>query len=90
MNRLQILETAATLTGGDRNKTYGEPKANLTLYAELCQAYLGGRDVTKLTPTDGAILMTLAKISRIAVNPRHMDNYVDGAAYMAIAGECSQ
>ena len=94
MNRTDILDTAKALTTGDRNKTYGEPRVNLGFYADLCNAYLSGiADVRGpdhfLTSTDAAILMALAKISRIIVNSKHADNYIDGACYLAIAGECA-
>lgn len=87
--RGQILDTARSLTTGDRNKSYGPPKDNLTTYANLCEAYLHGKGKDNvLDAVDGAIFMVLAKVSRIAANRGHKDNYVDGAAYMAIAGEC--
>lgn len=91
--RGQILDTAKVLTTGDRNKSYGPPIYNLTVYAELVQAYLKGRKVSTEHPIDAvdtSILMVLAKVSRIAANRGHKDNYVDGAAYMAIAGECDE
>lgn len=97
--RGQILDTAKNLTTGDRDKTYGPPIDNLTVYAELVSAYLIGKVKTSidikealmnLDAVDAAILMVLAKVSRIAMNRGHKDNYVDGAAYMAIAGECDE
>lgn len=91
--RQEILETALELTIGDRNKSYGDPHYNHTVYANLVDAYLCGRSNRPETPinsVDAAVLMALAKISRIAVNQNHKDNYVDGAAYMAIAGECAE
>lgn len=89
--RQEILETALELTTGDRNKTYGPPKPNLTCFANLVQAYLNGMtQPEQLDATDGAIIMALAKISRIAANKQHKDNYIDGTAYMAIAGECAE
>lgn len=91
--RVDILNEASRLTSGDRDKTYGDPHVNLTCYADLCSAYLNftptGKD-WQLDAVDASILMVLAKISRIAVNKNHRDNYVDGAAYMAIAGECAE
>jgi hypothetical protein len=33
--------------------------------------------------------MTLLKIARIASNPQHADNWVDGCGYMACGGEVS-
>lgn len=93
--RGQILDTAKGLTTGDRNKSYGPPIDNLTTYANLCTAYIfgkGGNDneLLALDAVDAAVLMVLAKVSRIAANRGHKDNYVDGAAYMAIAGECDE
>ncbi len=89
--RGKTLMEALGLTEGDRNKTYGSPYANLTCYANLVAAYVNGKpDDGDFNAVDGAILMVLAKISRIAVNQNHHDSYVDGAAYMAIADECSR
>lgn len=89
--RTKILLEANKLTSGDRDKTYGPPIDNLSTYADLCSAYLAALpDPKKLDATDGSVLMILAKISRIPRNKLHRDNYVDGAAYMAIAGECAE
>lgn len=92
--RQKILETAINLTKGDRNKTYGSPYNNLSCYARLCQAYLDGKPDKELgqeiTPVDAAIFMVLAKVSRVAANYNHKDNYVDGSAYFGIAGENAQ
>lgn len=37
---------------------------------------------------NAAIVQVLTKITRIAVGTFHRDNYVDAAAYLAIAAEC--
>jgi uncharacterized protein DUF6378 len=89
--RGKVLEEALNLTEGDRNRTYGDPSHNLTCYAYLVDSYLFGRKAneTELNAVDGAMLMALAKISRIAVNQTHKDNYVDLAAYAAIGFEVS-
>lgn len=93
--RGKILETALNLTEGDRNNTYGDPHDNLTCFAKLCDAYMGGRlrsvkTPKKTTSVDAAIFMVLAKVSRVAANQNHADNYTDMAAYAAIAGECAK
>lgn len=85
--RGKILETALNLTEGDRNKSYGPPKKNLECFAALIKAYLSGKATHDLTATDASVIMCLAKVSRIAANPKHTDNYIDLAAYAAIAGE---
>ncbi len=87
--RQKILEEALNLTCGDRAKTYGRPKPNLNCFALLMNAYVAGKPEGSgdFDATDAAIFMALAKISRIAVNKKHKDNYIDGAAYLAIARE---
>lgn len=88
--RGSILDEAKALTEGDRNKAYGSPKPNLTCFAKLIEAYLLGLGyVVPLDAVDGAVIMNLAKMSRISVNKLHQDNYIDAAAYSAIAGECA-
>ena len=84
--RLTILNEASRLTGGDRNKTYGEPIDNMRHFAGLISAYLG----VVVTPGQAAIIMALCKVSRIEASPLHRDNYIDAAAYMAIAGEVNE
>lgn len=89
--RGQVLLDALTLTEGDRNKTYGHPHANLSTFAGLVESYLKAAGWTgpAMDSVDGSVIMLLAKVSRVAGNKHHRDNYVDGAAYMAIAAECS-
>jgi hypothetical protein len=81
------LQTAEKLTSGDRDRVYGPPIVNLTRFAELLTAYFDRH--IEFTATDGAMIMALAKVSRVPASPDHNDNYVDGAAYFAIAGECA-
>jgi len=91
--RLRILDEAYKATGEDRNSTYGDPYANLDCQARMVRAYMHGRcgkDINPYTITahDIAIINVLIKVGRIATGKYHRDNYVDGSAYMAIAGEC--
>lgn len=89
--RVDILKKGIELTEGDRNKSYGSPHPNLTTFAHLVNSYLKGHgwQGPKLNSVDGSVIMCLAKISRIAVNQHHDDNYIDLATYGAIAGECA-
>ncbi len=90
MIRKQILEQAINLTTRDRAKTYGPPQVNLQCLADLINAYLKAQGKEgALDAKDAAMLMVLTKASRVAVNANHDDNYIDGAAYFAIAGECA-
>lgn len=95
--RGDILRKAAALTEGDRNAAYGDPVVNLGIQGELTTPFIrvlqnNPKFYTLPEPTRhallGAMFQVLGKIARIAAgDPKHMDNYIDGAAYFAIAGE---
>lgn len=83
MNRLEILSEAARLTSGDRNKNYGTPRTNHERIAAIWSVILG----IEVTPEAAALCMAGVKIARLVETPDHLDSFVDGAAYLAIAGE---
>jgi hypothetical protein len=88
MDRGKILTTAKDLTCNNRQKTYGSPGVQLGLTAELFRLWKYHAGTKYSGAHDEAIRMVLAKLSRIACGqPGHLDNYVDAAAYVAIAGE---
>lgn len=89
--REQLLATATSLTSGDRNAAYGSPFTNLTHMADMVTAFLRGKygEMAALDAEDMAWIMIFAKASRTVASHRD-DNYVDAAAYAAIAGECRQ
>jgi len=84
MNRGIILEQAKTLTNTDRQQSYGTPLSNFTRIANLWSSYLE----IDITPEQAAMCMALVKVSR-SMQSKEIDNYIDGAAYFAIAGELS-
>jgi hypothetical protein len=88
--REAILSTASFLTSNDRNKTYGDCLANHRAFGELLNWWYNWRGVLqpKHPSHDAAMVQVLTKIARIAVGNFKDDNYVDAAAYLAIAFEC--
>lgn len=82
MNRFEIFEEAKRLTATDRQEKYGTPYNNHRRIANLWSAYLD----QEITPEQVAIMMVLMKVAR-SMQEHHPDNYVDGSAYFAIAGE---
>jgi len=84
MNRLDILQTAIDLTGGDRNQAYGSPVENHQHIANIFTA-LTGRD---LSAAEVATLHIATKLARMRTSPTKGDNYVDLAAYAGIRFEC--
>lgn len=93
--RQHILETGLKLTVGERDATYGPPYTNLDATAQMLSAYItakfDGATITetfRLTAEDVAHFMQLVKMVRTFHGAYHRDNYIDNAAYAAIAGEC--
>jgi len=77
-----ILDEAARLTGGDRNKSYGHPLDNHTVTADFWTGWLTRKyGVTvKLDAEDVCWMNILQKISREANAPKR-DTVVDVAGY---------
>jgi len=98
MDRAEILEVALELTCGDREEVHGDCVTTQQAVAHLWSEYWHAKAVAdkeimrpQFSGEDVAHMMTLLKIARCANTPGryNADNYVDGAAYQAIAGECA-
>lgn len=90
--RAQLLSEVAELTEGARNKTHGDPVAQLACCAALWNTYLTSVFERRkcLTATDVAMMIDLMKTSRYLNGNRYeKDHYVDKAGYSAIAWECA-
>ena len=83
---LDFLRDAMMLVEGDRASEYGDKISNHGNIAKLWSAYLDH----PLTGHEVAVMMCLLKIARTKLGKRTRDTYVDGAAYMAIAGEIQE
>ena len=85
-----VLDEAKRLTMGDRNKTYGDPVDNMNHIAKLWSQTFGDDPWRKpFKGSEVAIMMAQVKIARLRTSPTHMDNYVDAAAYIAMAYQCA-
>ena len=78
-----ILAKAINLTTGDRDKNYGTPLVNHQRIATIWSVILE----KEITPSQVALCMAGVKMARLIESPNHLDSFVDGAAYFAIAGE---
>lgn len=84
-----MLAKAQELTESDRQRVYGEASTNMAHFAKLLNAQFQLYGSDGFTAETAAIVMVLAKLSRMHCGAGfHEDNYVDAAAYAAIAGEC--
>lgn len=85
--RRQLLEEAADIVDGDRNKTYGKPENSYGVIAKFWSIYLD----KSLEPHDVAAMMVLMKLARIkGSNGTHKDSWVDIAGYAACGYEVKQ
>lgn len=88
MKSVKILEEAAKVVGGDRQRSHGAPERNFATIARYWGLWLGDRLTGRLTPADVAMMMALLKVSRIQSGTSGFsDHYVDMAGYAALAGE---
>tara|TARA_B100001939_G_scaffold334642_1_gene335816 strand:+ start:60 stop:377 length:318 start_codon:yes stop_codon:yes gene_type:complete len=89
MNRKEILEKASSLVMNDRAKQHGDIVINHGNIARLWSAYLTNKTRVNIniSEQDVALLLSLFKVGRTQNGNHTDDNYVDGAAYMAIGGE---
>lgn len=87
--RTDILDDASRLTARDRNKVYGDPQINHQRIAAIMTVLLDKKLApgVVVTASDAALLMVAVKLARLVETPTHLDSFVDGAAYLAIAGE---
>ena len=88
--RVRILQAAIEHTAQARPSVYGKPHPNMSAQMALVDAYLDHSKGRNGRAHEMAIISLLIKIGRIASGSYHSDNYEDGAAYLAIAGECAE
>ena len=83
MLRSNVLSNANDCITKDRTATHGKPENSFLNIAKLWSIYKDH----EFTPQDVAVMMALMKIARIKSNEKHLDNYVDGCGYLALAAE---
>ena len=85
-----ILDTAARITRGDRNASYGPPDQDFRRTAGMWSALFGAKLKEGVTfePRDVAMAMILLKCSRES-HQRKLDNWVDIAGYARCGSKCN-
>lgn len=89
MNADTILRTGADLVSGDRAKQHGDKNRVFPNIAVMWNAYLSTRSEPDdpITAYDVAQMMSLLKKVRANSGALNADDFVDDAAYSALAGE---
>lgn len=88
-HRAVILEEAKRLTTTVRQDSYGSPYDDMLLAAKFSEMYREAANGRHGKAHEEAISRVFSKIARIALGAFQDDNYIDGAAYLAIAAECA-
>ena len=83
MNASQILQIAAELVSGPRDREHGDKLRNHRNIADLWSAYLGVR----ITAMDVALMQVLLKVARTKTGSLNLDDFVDICGYGGCAGE---
>lgn len=83
--RVRVLEEAVAVDK-QRGEQYGGKERNFEAIAEMWSNYLD----TEVTPHDVCLMMALLKIQRAKTGKFHLDNYIDGANYIALAAEMEE
>ena len=86
----QILLKAGKAVDGERQRTHGDKTKNHQNIADHWNAYLTGRLDRPLSARDVALMMAELKIARTKFGEHNLDDYLDGAGYMACAGEIAE
>jgi len=82
---MNILEQAAEIIYGDREKTYGTPESNLGRIAKYWTDFLNNKGIQgTIVHTDVALMMVLLKIARLQNDINHEDSIIDGVGYLAL------
>ena len=81
MARDYLNEARATIQ--DRGLDYGHPSDNMARTAALWSSYLE----MPITDYQVAVVLSLVKIARSIEDSQKIDTWIDGASYLAIAGQ---
>lgn len=87
MIRADILDEAKRIVTQDRNRQYGPPE---DLFAAIGMIWMGldlARGDRALNAVDVGLYLVGLKLARASANQGHRDSFVDGAGYLACAGE---
>lgn len=85
MERGKVLDKAKDIINGERQDVYGDPEDSFKVIADYWSTFL----CLKITSKDVALMMTLFKIAR-EQNQHKIDNLIDAAGYIGIAGDIEE
>ena len=81
--RGKCLGQAREVINGERLDDYGNPEDSFRIIADYWSTYTG----VELNSADVAKMMVLFKVARMSGQADKIDNYIDAAGYIGIAGD---
>jgi len=85
-----ILERARHCIASRAAERDTEAERSMGRAAAMFNAWRGAHCPADLTEVDGWVFMALLKLSRARGGSHQLDDYIDGAAYIALAGEAAE
>lgn len=86
MNAVEILTEAAETIGNRAAERDTPQERSMRRTVEAFNALTGH----ELTEVQGWLFMAVLKAARASAGAHRRDDYVDGSAYFALAGECAE
>lgn len=89
-----LIEAADCIGSRAAERGHADGERSMARAVAMFNAWRGSRFVDgeagAITEREGWVFMALLKLSRAAGGAHRLDDYVDGAAYIALAGECAE
>ncbi len=85
-----LLEAADTIGNRASERDQDDGERSMARAVSMFNAWRGHESTYPLSETEGWIFMVFLKLARAAGGTYKRDDFVDGAAYMALAGECAE
>lgn len=83
-----LIMAADTIGNRAAERDSAEGERSMARAVQMFNVWLGIRAHTPMTEHDGWAFMVFLKLARAAEGKHRRDDWVDGAAYMALACEC--
>lgn len=98
VKRGRLMLEALDIINGERQDAYGNPEDSFETIADYWTTYIHQKMILAcqrstefvINSRDVAVMMALLKVARIGNGTGHKDSYVDGCAYIALAGDMAR
>lgn len=85
-----LIAAADTIGNRASERDHASGERSMARAVAMFNAWRGDAPRAPLTETEGWVFMALLKLARSAGGRHKLDDYIDGAAYIALAGESAE